>query len=151
MKDFRDKYCEQGALQILDVGSKDINGSYKSLFAKHFYFGLDIVRGKNVDFVGWGLVQDNSMDVVISGQTLEHVKKPELLMRHMARVMKPGGYCCIIAPSAGPVHCMPDYRRYQPEDLKILAEQLDLRVLELRIDFSECWEDCMMVAQKCKN
>ena len=59
---------------VLDVGSYDVNGSYKSLFDPSVfeYTGLDMVDGPNVDIVPkntyqWKEIEDNSYDVVISG------------------------------------------------------------------------------------
>jgi len=45
-------------LTILDVGSLDINGSYKPLFSnpKWTYFGLDVVAGPTVDVVASALM-----------------------------------------------------------------------------------------------
>ena len=69
-------------LRLLDVGSLDVNGSYRDLFDTEFwsYDGLDMERGKNVDFVptdpyDWN-DQNNTYDLVISGQALEHIEFP---------------------------------------------------------------------------
>ncbi len=67
-------------MSVLDVGSHDVNGSYKSLFSEtdFKYTGLDMADGPNVDIVpentySWKEIEDNSYDVVISEQALEHV------------------------------------------------------------------------------
>ncbi|MBT4870430.1 MAG: methyltransferase domain-containing protein [Candidatus Diapherotrites archaeon] len=89
-------------LSILDVGSYDINGSYKELFDWPWdYTGLDLEAGKNVDFVAkslydWGL--DKKFDVVISGQTLEHVKDTHKWILEVKKHVKKNGLICIIAP-----------------------------------------------------
>lgn len=111
MKDFRDKYLVgRSGLDILDVGSRDVCGTYREVFKEHKYVGFDIVLGRNVDITQWEDVKDNSYDVVISGQAFEHIEHDFEVMREIERVMKPGAYCCIIAPSKGPKHCLPDYR-----------------------------------------
>ena len=68
-------------LRLLDVGSLDVNGSYRDLFDTEFwsYDGLDMERGKNVDFVptdpyDWNEIKNNTYDLVISGQALEHIE-----------------------------------------------------------------------------
>ncbi len=56
MAAFRRDYLsgrENEELTILDLGSQDINGSYRELFAapRWRYIGLDMAAGKNVDLV----------------------------------------------------------------------------------------------------
>ena len=68
-------------LRLLDVGSCNVNGTYKEIVPKHwFYVGSDVVSGDNVDIVQLGsyCIQEKSedYDVVISGQCLEHVAHP---------------------------------------------------------------------------
>ena len=59
---------------ILDVGSYNVNGSYKHLFNDKccFYTGLDMEAGPNVDIVPkqtykWREIENDKYDVVISG------------------------------------------------------------------------------------
>ena len=88
MQYFAEKYLDQDtALQILDVGSYNVNGSYKDLFnkPKWKYYGLDIFPGPNVDMVSKGVynfgLKERFFDVVISGNTLEHVEAPWLCIK----------------------------------------------------------------------
>src|SRR5436305_1137595 len=78
-------------VRILDVGSADVNGSYRPLF--NFpgaeYVGLDMQAGPNVDFVAanpydWTGLPDAAFDVVISGQALEHAEYPWLVFDQIA-------------------------------------------------------------------
>ena len=53
---FCDRYLSAkigDSLQILDLGSQDVNGSYRPLFSEPswHYVGLDMAAGKNVDVV----------------------------------------------------------------------------------------------------
>ncbi len=158
MKAFRDKYLRGlEGLTVIDVGSLDINGSYRDLFSAHEYTGLDVVKGKNVDMVlkapcKWDEVRDGSVDVVISGQAFEHIKYDNKVMAEVARSLKPGGHCCIIAPSAGPLYEVLDYRRYQATDMRNLAEGAGLEVVEcgIRPAGSPVWRDCVLIAEKPK-
>jgi SAM-dependent methyltransferase len=116
---------------VLDVGSMNINGCYKALFNKKWqYTGVDISAGPNVDIVlsnpdKWVEIADNSFDVVISGQALEHVEHDDLVVDEMIRALKPGGLLCLIVPSKGPKHCPPDYRRYTEDSLsKLLGDKM---------------------------
>jgi len=118
MKAFADKYVKPGA-PVLDVGSLDINGSYRGLFPEGMYQGLDLIPGPNVDVVAepyhWPL-EDEHYGAVISGQAFEHIEHPDQTMKEINRVLAPGGFVCIIAPSTGPTHEYPiDYRRYNEQ------------------------------------
>lgn len=108
MAEFVKEYeIEKGT--VVDIGSYDINGTYKSLFPKAKYIGVDTAPGPNVDVIinsdEWKKLKD--VDVVISGQTLEHVADIPSLMTSIFNVLKPNGIACIIAPSAGEAHYYP--------------------------------------------
>ena len=70
-------------LRVLDVGSLDVNGSYRNLFDADFwiYEGLDMEHGENVDFVpkdpsDWKELCSTTYDLVFSGQAPEHIEYP---------------------------------------------------------------------------
>lgn len=167
MKSFRKQYLsgkEDCELKILDLGSTDIGGSYRTIFdeEKWGYTGIDLLPGKNVDIVlsdpyNWLEIESSSSDVFISGQTFEHIEYFWQTMLEIARVLKPGGLCCIIAPSGGPEHRYPvDCWRFYPDGFKALARYARLEVLEVRTqwedeghsDGSDIWADTMLVARK---
>lgn len=100
--------------QILDIGSSDINGTYKPLFNNPLwqYFGADMSNGKNVDIVinsdyNWKNIESDSFDVVISGQTFEHMKAPWLAAKEIERICKTDGFVFIIAPWVFSYHAFP--------------------------------------------
>jgi SAM-dependent methyltransferase len=105
MRAFRKKYLagrEGEPLLILDLGSLDVNGSYKGYFGESCwtYRGIDLSKGPNVDIVlddpyHWREVESGSADVVISGQAFEHIEFFWLTMLEIARVLKPQGLCCL--------------------------------------------------------
>ena len=152
MKYFVDKYLN-GTESVLDVGSMDVNGSYRGMFK--YYQGLDIAPGKNVDIhakepYSWP-IDDDTFDAVISGQAFEHIEFPEKTMAEIGRVLKPGGYCGIIAPSAGPVHNYPnDYRRYNAYTIAQLADAGGLYVVEVLTSNEGPWKDAVLIARKPK-
>jgi SAM-dependent methyltransferase len=58
---------------------------------------------------------------------LEHVRRPEQVMREIARVLAPGGYAHLVTPFCHPFHEYPkDYRRFTPDGLKELAGPLEV-------------------------
>ena len=157
---FKNSYlsCNK-SLNILDVGSLDKTGSYnyKSIFdcSNWKYTGLDMLEGNNVDIVvndiyNWEEISDNSYDVVISGQFFEHLKFFWQTMAEIKRVLKPGGYVCIITPSDGPNHgTMEVYNRFQIDDLIKLADYFDFEVIHVSVNKdAEPWHDACLVAKK---
>lgn len=151
-------------LEILDVGSQDVNGSYRPLFGDPAwrYIGADMVAGKNVDIVlrdvySWRALRSASFDVVVSGQTLEHVEYPWMTVMEVARVLKPAGICCLIAPSAGREHRYPlDCWRFYADGVRALARYAALDVVEAYTFHDESdssgapnlWHDTVLVATK---
>ena len=165
---FREKYLkgkENNPLRILDLGSLDINGSYRECFNAFSwtYQGIDTAPGKNVDIVlrnpyRWREIQSNSADVLISGQAFEHIEFFWITMLEIARVLKPCGICCIIAPSGGFEHRYPlDCWRFYPDGFSALARFARLDVLEVSTqweddprytDDSNTWHDTLLVCKK---
>jgi SAM-dependent methyltransferase len=166
---FRDQYLAarvSDPLRILDLGSQDVNGSYRSLFSypRWNYVGLDMAMGKNVDIVlrtpyVWNEIASKSADVVISGQAFEHIQYFWITMLEVARVLKPGGMCCIIAPSSGPEHRYPlDCWRFYPDGMASLAHFAQMEVIDAVTQWqdlgyadSDCWHDSMLVCRKPDN
>jgi SAM-dependent methyltransferase len=149
---------------VLDFGSQNINGSYRSLFPeeKWIYTGLDQEIGDNVDLLvadphSWKEVEDSSYDVLISGQALEHVEFPWLVFEEIYRVLKPMGLCCIIAPSSGPEHRYPiDCWRFYPDGMRSFCKHAGLKCLEVATEWepkeyddnSHQWKDTTLIARK---
>lgn len=152
-------------LIVLDVGGRSLdikvkNRSYQEIFedvAKDFYIA-DICDGPGVTHVMPGpytLPFDNdSIDLVVSGQTLEHVKNPFRSVAEMFRVLKPGGYIALIAPSSGPKHDNPDCWRIMDDGFKAIAEEVGIAVIADWVDRSapddrsRKWQDHVFVGYK---
>jgi SAM-dependent methyltransferase len=152
-------------MRILDVGSQDINGSYRPLFDDpHWvYLGADLGPGKNVDIVlrdpyRWVELQSARFDLVVSGQTLEHVEFFWLTMLELERILRPGGWLCLLVPSRGYEHRYPvDCWRFYPDGIRALGRYAGLDVLlaetqwERRgytVDDSDEWGDTLGVLRK---
>lgn len=152
-------------LQVLDVGAMDVNGSYRQFFddPAWAYTGLDMEAGNGVDVVlpqpyDWSALNDDSFDVVISGQAFEHIEFPWVTILEVARVLRPGGLLCLIVPSGGYEHRYPvDCWRYYPDGVRALAHWADLDVVRADtaweptgdyVDDSAQWADTVLVARK---
>ncbi|MCX5809877.1 MAG: glycosyltransferase [Proteobacteria bacterium] len=145
-----------------------MNGTYKEIFsdaAKYLYTGLDVNPGPNVDYVpsdpySWPELQDESFDVIISGQAFEHIEYPWMIIEEMNRVLKKNGLICIVAPSRGPEHKYPvDCWRYYPDGFHALAKWAHLEVLDAKTswgksgftDGSDQWGDTFCILHKPEN
>jgi len=173
MTKFAEEYIfpniKNGHIKVLDVGSQTVgnqSNSYRRIFSDYDssidYVGCDITAGRNVDIVlpspyDWSNIPSCSFDFIISGQMLEHVEFPWLTFIEIHRALKLGGICCVIAPSAGPMHNYPlDCYRYYPDGISALAEYAHLSVLEVFSQWDEnkyphmdkAWKDTVLIAQK---
>lgn len=138
MQSFVRDYVVGTNLYVCDVGSFDVNGTFKDLFIGHRYVGLDVVEGPNVDVVSEELYKypfaDETFDVVISGSTLEHVQDMKQWIIEVGRLVKKQGFVCIIAPAIHfcgrrnhrhPVDCW----RIYPDGMRYLMEVAGIEVL----------------------
>lgn len=163
MRWFKDQYIkDQTGLHVLDVGSMDVNGSYKDIFSEQYYEGLDMDAGDNVDIVleypyNWHTIPTDSYDVVISGQAFEHTEFFWVTISEMTRVLKEGGLMCIIAPQGFKEHRYPvDCYRFFSDGMVAMARYVGLTVLHAHTNCSpegENWyskdtADSMLVATK---
>ena len=150
--------------RVLDVGGRsvaaDSDRSYQSLFADiaSEYCIADINEGFGVTHVmpsPYTLpFADCYFDLIVSGQTLEHVKNPFRSVAEMVRVLKPQGYIILIAPSAGPRHDDIDCWRFMDDGFQAIAEETKLKTLADWIDKkapdkrSRKWADHVFVGRK---
>jgi SAM-dependent methyltransferase len=122
---------------VLDVGGRTAgkqDRSYKSLMPwASEYFVADIEEGRNVSHLMPGFYEipmaSLSVDLVISGQTLEHVMNPFRLVSEMKRVAKVGGFIVLIAPSGGRAHDKVDCWRFMRDAFSAIADECELGVI----------------------
>jgi hypothetical protein len=138
----------RAVVSVVDVGSADVNGSYRTLFPKpdFEYLGVDIAPGPGVDLViddPYRLpLPDASADLVLSGQMLEHCEFFWLCFGEMVRILKPDGYLFLIAPSAGPEHRYPvDCYRFYSDAYRALAKHAGCHLVDVWQDDKGPWND----------
>jgi SAM-dependent methyltransferase len=140
--------------RVVDIGGAEVNGSYRELFSHAGEFlCIDMTFGPGVDVVLEDPYKlpfpDNSLDIVVSGQMLEHCPQFWRLFTEIERVLKPEGLVFMIAPSAGPIHRYPvDCYRFYPDSYVALSEWSGLRLVHSWHDNRGPWRDLVGVFQK---
>lgn len=120
-KKFFEIYRRPAWKMAIDCGAMDINGSLRTACPEDMtYLGLDIEFGKSVDIkvdIGEPLpVRDDFADCVLSSSQMEHDDFFWMTFLEYVRVVKPGGYIYINAPSNGYYHRHPnDNWRFYPD------------------------------------
>ena len=148
----------QQTVTIVDYGGRRIDGhdSYYSLvqnISNVKYIGLDIEDGPGVDVVSIDPYctpfEDNSVDIVITGQMFEHCEFFWLTIKDMARIIRPGGYILAITPASGPVHRYPvDCWRFYPDAYAALCKWADLKHIDSWQDPAGKWYDQVGIMKK---
>ncbi len=126
--------------EVLEVGSLDVNGSLRA-FAEALgpsrYVGVDIEMGSGVDIVldAQHLVEhfgNESFDLVVTTEMLEHVRDWQTVVSNLKRVLRPWGVLLLTTRSIGfPYHGYPfDFWRYEPDDMRAIFGDLEILTLE---------------------
>ncbi len=133
--------------RVLDVGSRDVNGSMREVFADlaSSYVGVDIEAGPGVDVVGdvvdlGEVVGWNAFDLVVSTEMIEHCEPWRDAVSAMVASVRVGGYVLITTRSPGfALHGYPsDHWRYTRADMRrIFAGACE--VLEVESDPTLGW------------
>ena len=162
MKYFKNAYLNPNQkLKILDIGSFDKGGDFNYGIIlnenKWTYQGLDMREGNNIDIVvenpyEWSEIEDESYDLIVSGQAFEHIEFFWLTLDEIKRVLKPGGLLILIVPSSGPVHKNPyDCYRFNEDGVRAMAKYIKFDILESGTNLDEIsdpWYDSYVVARK---
>jgi len=103
-KDHFPEYFEGEHLNVLEVGSLNINGTVRDFFAAEKYVGIDLIEGKDVDQVCPGNLfpaPAETFDTVISTECFEHDKTWKETFANMVRMTKVGGMVIFTCASDG--------------------------------------------------
>ena len=83
-------------------------------------------------------IESDVVDIVVATNVMEHVRKPWVWIRELARICKPGGYVMTVNPVSWPYHEYPiDCWRAYPEGMKALYEDAGLTVITSRCESLE--------------
>jgi SAM-dependent methyltransferase len=128
------KMFKSGPLNIADVGSLNVNGTYRDLLNHEgwTYTGFDMRPGGNVDVqheFGTGLPEQfrEAFDVAVSGQCMEHVAAPWRWIVDVAALLKPGGLLWLSVPCVEVFHEHPiDCWRVYPDGMRAIFREAGL-------------------------
>jgi SAM-dependent methyltransferase len=142
--------------RVLEIGSLNVNGSFRSLFNNCDYTGVDIVAGPDVDVVmkGHEFTSEEEFDVVCSGECFEHDEYWKDTLNNMYSLLKKGGLFFFTCASEGRAEhgtrrttgnslwgTAPDYyRNITVKDIKELW-QLDSMFDEVEIEYNAVDKD----------
>jgi len=109
-----------GKLAVLDVGGRI--QPYRPLLKHRLagYIATDIRRAPLVNVLARGEqlpFANERFDLVICTQVLQYVPEPAVVIREIARVLKPGGYFFLSVPSAYPRDADEECWRFLPAGL----------------------------------
>ena len=149
--------------KVLDIGAGTC--PYRSYFSHCDYKTQDFMKytgiklGNTTDYgridyvsdVRSIPVSDDSFDVILCTEVLEHVPEPILALKEMARILKPGGRLFLTAPLGSGLHQLPYhfYGGFAPEFYKYLAPRFGLEIGEISSNggfFKLMAQECARVA-----
>jgi len=126
--------------RLLDFGCG--RKPYENLFRVDEYIGLDMEQtghdhqNSKVDVFYDGKhipLPDNSFDAAFCSEVLEHVFEPDVVLKEINRVLKPGATVLLTVPFCWNEHEVPyDYARYSSFGIVHLLEKNGFRILEVR-------------------
>lgn len=111
---------------LLDLGCGP--GEYRILFHNQCYIGVDVGLSFSeldcVADVNRLPFHDQSVDVVLASNLLEHISTPDLLLDEINRVLKPSGKLYVLVPFLIKIHQAPvDFFRYTKYGLRYLLNK----------------------------
>ena len=132
---FLGRYAAECRGRFLEFGDPRYRAAFQgSAIAQ--YDVLNITPGPGVTIVGdiqsCPHIPDNTYDVIVCTQVLEHVANPFLAAAELARILKPGGRLLLTVPAAYPYHAVPrDYWRFTRDSIELLFGE---RLRDLQIE-----------------
>lgn len=153
---FVKQFSTDAKLNVIEIGSRNINGTVRGLFPNTRWIGLDLHDGPAVDVVCDMLdyTPVNQADIVICCEVLEHAIRWPDMVKRAAEWVKPGG--AMIITCAGPgraPHSHIDGCQLRPQeyygnvttqDLKTILEAVSMQV----VICCQCGHDTQAMALK---
>ena len=130
--------------RLLEIGPDSIPSSYANLVNDKSvtWDTLDMGDSKDLTYSGVSEysfpIPNDSYDLILAGQVIEHVRKIWVWIKELERVCKKGGHVIIINPVSWPFHEAPvDCWRIYPDGMRALLEDTGLRIIDTRCESLE--------------
>lgn len=156
--EFVGRYATTAELSVIEIGSRDINGSVKPHFPNAIWTGLDLYPGPGVDFAIDALDYEpaDRVDLVVCCEVMEHSAQWTELIDQAWEWLLPKGR--IIITCAGPgrdPHSAIDGGQLHPDEYYANISQQEMReALEfatfqnIEVSGNEYWKDTYAIAWK---
>jgi SAM-dependent methyltransferase len=156
-------FCKTNEIEnkkVLEVGSYDVNGSFRSIIEPlnpSEYIGIDIAPGPGVDRICD--IKDictefgtNVFDIVVCTEVIEHVEDWRTAIINLMKITKKNGFILLTSRSKGfGVHDYPgDFWRYEIEDIEYIFKHWEILKLEKDM-FNEHHFGFFLAAKKLNN
>jgi SAM-dependent methyltransferase len=117
---------------VMDV-APEIHMGAKEFFKKSTIKTLDINPESNADYIvdlcinNEDKIKDNTFDLIICTEVLEHVNNPFFVVNELKRILKIGGIVAISTPFNFRIHGpLPDNWRFTIHGLKVLFSEFEI-------------------------
>lgn len=142
--DYVSRFKTNAAISVIEIGSRNINGTIRPLFPHAQWVGLDLLPGPDVDVVidARAYIPGTTVDLVICCEVFEHTGFWRDIINVSTSWLRPGGR--LIATCAGPgrpVHSGVDggdalhegewYRNLSPSELIDAIHHAGFRYLDV--------------------
>jgi SAM-dependent methyltransferase len=136
---FKNLAAQKPSPHVIEFGVKQSRPGFSTMhkdWVPHhrYYTGADMQPGLDVDLV-LDLhsidAHDENWDIVIACSVFEHVARPWIAAKEIARVLRPGGLVFIQTHQSFPLHAYPhDFWRFSIESLTLLFADSGLTVVD---------------------
>lgn len=121
--------------RVLEIGPDASPSTYRNVVApgEISWETIDLYEHADLDYHATDEyhfpLESDTFDIVLSGQVIEHIRKPWVWIHEVTRVCKPGGYVITVIPVSWPYHEAPiDCWRAFPEGMNALYDDAGLEV-----------------------
>jgi SAM-dependent methyltransferase len=129
------QFASDDALEAVEFGARDINGSIQPLFPNARWTGVDIADGPRVDVVADASTyrHPTPVDLIVCCEVFEHTPVWREIISNAARLLVPGGVAIFTCAGRGrPTHSAVDGEALRPGEYyaNVSEEEME-RVMEL--------------------
>ena len=124
-KPYKKYFAQVDSYVGIDFSHYSINNGFE-VESPDYYFGSEYLNDFKIE------IEDNKFDITTAFQTLEHHKKPLIMIEELIRITKIGGYILITAPFLEGIHEEPnDFQRFTKYGLIELFQSNNCEIIEI--------------------